>query len=260
MDRAKIVVRDVEKTFTNGRRGKVTALKGVNLAVREGELLCLLGPSGSGKSTLLDLMAGFDQPSSGQVLIDGRSVVKPNPKFVTIFQDYGLFPWRTVLGNVEYGLEARGLTTRERRETAGDYIRLVGLMDFSNRHPHELSGGMKQRVALARALAVEPDILFMDEPFGALDVFTRMKMEEELINLWQKNRCTIVFVTHDIEEATYLADRVAILSADPGRIETIITIELGRPRDRTGYEFDGVRNDVFEELGLKVGQREEYNI
>jgi NitT/TauT family transport system ATP-binding protein len=193
--KAKIEVRGASKRFRSAKGEVRTALAAVDLEIGDGEFLCLLGPSGCGKTTLLNLMAGFEAPSSGEVRIDGRRVVGPDPRFVTLFQDYGLFPWRTVLGNIEYGLEARGEGRAARRARALECLELVGLADFARSHPHELSGGMKQRVALARALAVEPEVLFMDEPFGALDAITRMRMQDELIRLWQGKRRTVVFVT-----------------------------------------------------------------
>jgi NitT/TauT family transport system ATP-binding protein len=250
--KAKIEVRGASKRFRSAKGEVRTALAAVDLEIGDGEFLCLLGPSGCGKTTLLNLMAGFEAPSSGEVRIDGRRVVGPDPRFVTLFQDYGLFPWRTVLGNIEYGLEARGEGRAARRARALECLELVGLADFARSHPHELSGGMKQRVALARALAVEPEVLFMDEPFGALDAITRMRMQDELIRLWQGKRRTVVFVTHDIDEALYLADRVAVMSAHPGRVQAELSIPLARPRDRTGYDFERLRDRVLKELELKV--------
>jgi NitT/TauT family transport system ATP-binding protein len=187
-------------------------------------------------------------------------VAGPDPRFVTLFQDYGLFPWRTVLGNVEYGLEVKGVSRADRRTRARQCLELVGLADFARSHPHELSGGMKQRVALARALAVEPEVLFMDEPFGALDAITRMRMQDELIRLWQERRRTIVFVTHDIDEALYLADRVVVMSAHPGRLQTTLSVPLARPRDRTGYDFERLRDRILKALELKVEMPIEFAI
>jgi NitT/TauT family transport system ATP-binding protein len=177
-------------------------------------------------------------------------VKDPNPRFITIFQEHGLFPWRTVRGNVEYGLEAKGLSKKERSAIALKFIQLVGLEEFANNHPQELSGGMKQRVAIARALAVDPEIIFVDEPFGSLDVITRMKMQEEITRLWQEK--TVMFVTHDIDEAIYLADRIVIMSSHPGRIKSVLTVSLGRPRDRTGYDFGEIRDRIYREFELKV--------
>ncbi|GAW93688.1 ABC transporter ATP-binding protein [Calderihabitans maritimus] len=249
--KTKILVENVSKVFTNSKGEEQPALREVNLEVREGEFLCLLGPSGCGKSTLLNLVAGFDQPSSGRVLIDGEVVTGPKPRYIAIFQNYGLFPWRTVLGNVEYGLEAKGVSRSRRREIAKEYIRLVGLEKFINSHPHELSGGMQQRVAIARALAVDPEVILMDEPFGALDAMTRLKMQEEIERIWQEKNKTIIFVTHDIEEAVYLADRIVVMTSHPGRIKSIIPVAIGRPRDRTSYDFFQVRDTIYKEFSLK---------
>jgi NitT/TauT family transport system ATP-binding protein len=250
ISKAKIQVKNVDKVFTNSKKETKTALDGINLDIYEGEFLCLLGPSGCGKTTLLNLMAGFDLPSRGEITIDGKQVKDPNPRFITIFQEHGLFPWRTVRGNVEYGLEAKGLSKKERSAIALKFIQLVGLEEFANNHPQELSGGMKQRVAIARALAVDPEIIFVDEPFGSLDVITRMKMQEEITRLWQEK--TVMFVTHDIDEAIYLADRIVIMSSHPGRIKSVLTVSLGRPRDRTGYDFGEIRDRIYREFELKV--------
>ncbi len=260
MGNVKIRVRDAERTFVTSDGKPVTALHRVNLDVEEGEFLCLLGPSGCGKTTLLNLIAGFDFPTRGEIAIDGESVKGPDTRHITIFQEYGLFPWRSVLGTVEYGLEARGVPKEERRAAAHRYLRLVGLEKFAGRHPHELSGGMKQRVAIARALAVEPEILFMDEPFGALDAITRMKMQEEIIRIWRERRRTIVFVTHDIDESIYLADRVVIMAPHRGGEVTVLPVPLGRPRDRTGLDFDKLRDRIYRDFELKVERQEEYAI
>lgn len=251
MSEAKIQVKNIEKNFVNTRNEVQTALAQVSLEIKEGEFICLLGPSGCGKTTLLNLLAGFDKPSQGEVAIDGIKVESTNPKFITIFQDYGLFPWRTVLGNVEYGLEAKGVSKEKRREISRRYISMVGLEKFINAHPQELSGGMKQRVAIARALAVEPEILFMDEPFGALDAITRMNMQDEIVRIWQESKRTIVFVTHDIDEAIFLADRIVIMSPHPGRIESVLPVDMRRPRDHTSYDFGQIREKVYREFGLK---------
>ncbi len=260
MNPTQIQVINVEKNFTNGQGEAKPALTRVNLEVSAGEFVCLLGPSGCGKTTLLNLIAGFDRPTQGLITIDGELVKGPNPRYITIFQDYGLFPWRSVQGNVEYGLEAKGVPKNERSAIARQYLHLVGLENFAASHPRELSGGMKQRVAIARALAVEPEILFMDEPFGALDAITRMKMQEEIIRIWQEKKRTIIFVTHDIDEAIYLADRIVIMSALPGRIKSILKVPLGRTRDRTGHDFGLIRDKVFREFELKVEASLEYSI
>lgn len=247
----KIEVNNVKKEFCNKQGEMQLVLDSVRLKVKDGEFICLLGPSGCGKSTLLSIISGFAQPTEGEVLIDGNRVSEPNPRHVTIFQEYGLFPWRSVLGNVEFGLESAGVSKKERKEIALKFIEMVGLADFVQKHPQELSGGMRQRVALARALAVNPDIIFMDEPFGALDALTRYNMQEELVRIKQETGKTILFVTHDIDESVYLSDRVVIMTPYPGRIKSIVDIPLSRVRDRTSYDFTNIRNRIFEEFALK---------
>jgi NitT/TauT family transport system ATP-binding protein len=245
-----------ERGLQEGSRS--AALEKVDLEIFDGEFICLLGPSGCGKTTLLNILAGFERPTSGKVLIDGEAVEKPHPKRITIFQEYALLPWRTVLGNVEFGLEMARAPKQERRRKAKDLLDLVGLAGAEARLPWELSGGMRQRVAVARSLAVDPDILFMDEPFGALDALTRIRMEEELIRIWLQKKKTIVFVTHDIDEAVYLADRIAVFSALPGRIQEIIPAVFGRPRDRTSSDFIRLREKVFAALSLGHKEAVEY--
>ena len=232
-----------------GRFGNLQdALLDISLDVGSGEFVCLLGPSGCGKTTLLNLVAGFDRPSSGRVLVDGREVSGPDRSRMCIFQSYALYPWRSVLGNVEYGLEVRGVPRTERRSVAEDYLRLVGLAGFAAHHPHQLSGGMQQRVALARALAVDPESLLMDEPFGALDALTRMRLQDEIARIAQSK--TILFVTHDVEESVFLADRIVVMAPSPGRIQRIIAVPLKRPRCRTNDGFIALRAEVLHELGV----------
>ncbi|MCI2425696.1 ABC transporter ATP-binding protein [Candidatus Acetothermia bacterium] len=261
MSRNKIVIENVSKHFTvNNGNQRLYALDTINLTINEGEFFCLLGPSGCGKSTLLNILAGFLKPTEGRVLIDGEEVTAPNPKYVTIFQEYTLFPWRTVLGNVKFGLEIGGMAKQQQNEIASSFIKLVQLQGFEDRHPFELSGGMKQRVAIARTLAVDPEIIFMDEPFGSLDAITRMEMEEEITRIWQEENKTIVFVTHDIEEAIYLADRIAIMSHQPGRIDNVIRVNLGRPKDRTSDDFLSIRDKIYDEFKLKTRKPFVYQI
>jgi NitT/TauT family transport system ATP-binding protein len=226
------------------------AVRDVTLEVQAGEFVCLLGPSGCGKTTLLNFVAGFDRPTSGRVLVGDREVQGPAPTRICLFQSYALYPWRTVLGNVEYGLEVRGLARGERRAIASDYLRLVGLDGYASHHPSQLSGGMQQRVALARALAVDPESLLMDEPFGALDSMTRMHLQEQIGRIALERAKTILFVTHDVEEAVYLADRIVVMAPDPGRIQRIIPVALRRPRCRTNDGFIAVRSEILRELGL----------
>ena len=247
---SKIDVTDASKCYATPGGASFTALSGATLRIEVGSFVCLLGPSGCGKTTLLNLIAGFERPSSGTVRIDGADVAGPNPRHAVIFQDYGLFPWLTVERNVLFGLEARNVPADEARERAQAQLRLVGLTLFSQSFPHQLSGGMKQRVALARALAVEPDVLLMDEPFGALDAFTRYRLQDELQRLHREKGLTIVFVTHDLDEAIYLADHVALMAPNPGRIERVIDVHLPRPCDRASSAFQEYRRQVFEAFHL----------
>jgi NitT/TauT family transport system ATP-binding protein len=221
-----ISIRSVTKAF-----GALTALDDVSLDVADGTFLSLVGPSGSGKSTLLDLLGGLTTPTSGEVLIDGEPVRGPGLDRGVVFQQYALFPWRTARANVEFGLEGGALGKRQRAERAREYLDLVGLSGFEDRYPHELSGGMKQRVAIARSLAYDPAVLLMDEPFAALDAQTREQLQDELLRIWRRTGKTIVFITHGIDEAVYLGQRVAVLTSRPGRLKAVVDIELG---DRTG--------------------------
>jgi len=246
----KISLQAVEKRYASPRGEDVTALAPVTLDIASGEFVCLVGPSGCGKTTLINLMAGFEKSSAGTVSIDGNPVRGTDPDHVMIFQEYGLYPWRTVLGNVLFAVEAKGLKGKEALEKATEYIELVGLTKSSDSFPRQLSGGMKQRVAIARALAVEPSVLFLDEPFGALDAFTRMYLQDELLRLWQEKRPTMVFVTHDLDEAVYLGGRVVLMAPGPGRVQRVITIPLPWPRDRTGESLGKYRRELFEEFHL----------
>ena len=229
--------------------GKEThVLDDVSLDVQEGELICLLGPSGCGKSTLLNMVAGFLQPTSGEVRIDGERVSGPDPRRIFVFQERGVFPWLTVADNIGFGL--RGKAPAERASIIEHYVQLVGLRGFEHSYPHELSGGMKQRVEVARALAVNPDMLYLDEPFGALDSITRIQMRSELLRIWQAEKKTILFVTHDIEESVQLADRVVVMSARPAKIRRIVEIDVPRPRDLSSPRYLELRDSIFEEIGL----------
>jgi NitT/TauT family transport system ATP-binding protein len=238
---------NVSKTYPLEDQGNLLALKDVSFSAQPEEFVCLLGPSGCGKSTLLKLTGGLEQSTEGTVSIDGKPVTSPRLSCGMVFQDYALFPWLTVQQNVSFGLELHGQEKRAIQETVTRFINLVGLRGFEKALPRQLSGGMKQRVALARVLAMSPAILLMDEPFGALDSFTRMDMQEELANLWQRQPFTALFVTHDIEEAVYLADRIIVMTPRPGRIKTIIPVRLNRPRRRTDYGFTEIRNHVLEQ-------------
>ncbi len=241
-----VTIKDVAKTFTKEDGTATPALKGVTLEIRDKEFVCLVGPSGCGKTTLLRIIAGLETTTTGSVTIDGNAVTGPDPKRGMVFQEYSLFPWRRVIDNIAFGLEMKGVSREERRQTAEYYLKMVGLSRFRDAYPFELSGGMRQRVAIARALANEPDVLLMDEPFGALDAQTRNRMQKELLCLWKKTEKTIVFVTHSVDEAVYLSDRIIVLSPRPGSVQEIITIPWPRPRDRTSADFAEVRRRVLE--------------
>ncbi|AKU17611.1 ABC transporter ATP-binding protein [Luteipulveratus mongoliensis] len=232
------------------------ALQDIDLDVAAGEFLTLLGPSGSGKTTLLDLLGGLSEPTSGQVLIDGQEITGPGLDRGIVFQQYALFPWRTAVANVAFGLEQQGLSKADRLTKAREYLALVGLSGFEERYPHELSGGMKQRVAIARSLAYEPDVLLMDEPFAALDAQTREQLQDELLRIWGTTGTTVVFITHSIEEAVYLGQRVAVLTSRPGRLKEVVDIELGdRNVDgdlRSDPRFVAYRHQLWELLHDEV--------
>lgn len=229
--------------------GKSTrVLDDISLEVTDGEFLCLLGPSGCGKSTLLSVLAGFLSPTSGEVRIDGEAVRGPDPRRIFVFQERGVFPWLTVEGNIGFGLF--GLSRADREQRIAHYIKMVGLEGFEKSYPPELSGGMKQRLEVARALAVNPDMLFLDEPFGALDSITRLIMRRELLQIWEAERKTIIFVTHDIEEAVQLADRVIVMSARPAKIQQVVEIDIPHPRDLSSARYLELRNGIFEQIGL----------
>ncbi|MCW2855607.1 MAG: transporter ATP-binding protein [Marmoricola sp.] len=253
---AQIDLRDVGQVFQvrgndDKRKRDFVALDGANLTVRAGEFVTLVGPSGCGKSTVLDLIAGLTKPTSGSVSVDGRPVTGPGPDRSIVFQQYTLLPWRTAQANIEFALEAvGGWSKAERAERALEYLDLVGLTEFANRYPHELSGGMKQRVAIARSLSYEPGVLLMDEPFGALDAQTRERLQEELIDIWRRTATTIVFITHDIEEAVFLGERVAVMSSRPGTIHTVVDVRLDRSGEaaediRGTREFAAYRHEIW---------------
>jgi len=223
-------------------------LDDISLEVGDGEFVCLLGPSGCGKSTMLNVIAGFISPTKGQVRIDGERVTGPDRRRVFVFQERGVFPWLTVEGNIGFGLF--DLSEAERRQRIAHYVELVGLQGFEQAYPRELSGGMKQRVEVARALAVNPDMLFLDEPFGALDSITRLIMRGELLRIWEAERKTIVFVTHDIDEAVQLSDRVIVMTARPAKIQRIVDIDIPHPRDISSPKYLSLRDGIFDAIGL----------
>jgi NitT/TauT family transport system ATP-binding protein len=235
----------LSKEFISAAGEKVTALQDINLDISDREFVCLLGPSGCGKTTLLRIIAGLDGATTGSITIDGESIIKPDRKMAMIFQEYSLYPWRNVIDNITFGLEVKGQGKTERYNEAQHYLDLVGLAGFEKSFPYELSGGMRQRVALARALAVDPAVLLMDEPFGALDAQTRNLMQREILEIWEKTKKTIIFVTHSVDEAVFLSDRIVVMTPRPGRIQEIIPILLPRPRDRTSTEFAQVRRYVL---------------
>ncbi|MBA7614861.1 Nitrate import ATP-binding protein NrtD [subsurface metagenome] len=255
--RRKIEVIGLRKVFGGGGN-KVVAINELNLEVRENEFTVIVGPSGCGKSTFLYLVAGFEKPSEGQILLDGRAIGEPGPDRGFVFQEFALFPWRTVLGNITFGLEIQGISKGRAKKIARDYINMVGLEGFENAYPYSLSGGMKQRVGLARALAYEPEVLLMDEPFGALDAQTRKLMQEELTRIWEKAKKTVIFVTHSVIEAVYLGDRIYVMTARPGEIKGIIDVDLPRPRDSRGEGFLKKRDEVLELLEEEVRKGVEF--
>ncbi|MGB2843189.1 MAG: ABC transporter ATP-binding protein [Halobacteriota archaeon] len=246
----KLELRNVIKTF-NSEEGKIKALEDINLNVKPNEFLCIIGPSGCGKTTLLRLIAGLDHPNSGEIILDGKEVKEPSPDRGMVFQEFSLFPWRTVIKNVTFGLETQRIDKEEQYRIANEYLELVGLKGFENCYPYELSGGMKQRVAIARALAMDPSILLMDEPFGSVDAQTRNILQEELLEIWKRTKKTVLFVTHSVDEAVYLGDRVAVMSARPGRIIECMDIDIARPRKRTSVEANEIREMLLIRLGLE---------
>lgn len=220
-------------------------LSEINLQIEDGEFLCILGPSGCGKSTLLEILAGLQLPTAGEVWFGGSKLQGPDKRRGVVFQDPSLYPWRTVFQNVELGLEIRGTAKAERRAQVLKYLDMVGLSGFEYKYPHHLSGGMRQRAGLARALANHPEVLLMDEPFGAVDYLTRLQLQDDLLNIWQAEKKTVVFVTHDVSEAVFLGDRVVLLSPRPGRIHTIFSVSQPRPRKRDDVALLKIQNDIY---------------
>jgi len=248
-------IQGVSKSFHKTVKENTTeirALSDVSLSVRENEFVSIIGPSGCGKTTLLKMIDGLIPYDSGRIVINGKPVTAPGPDRAVVFQSFALLPWRTVLANVEFSLELRQLSKEERAKTARDYLKRVGLAEFENHYPHELSGGMQQRAGLARALAVNPAILLMDEPFGAVDAQTRQLLQEELLELWQRERKTVIFVTHSMDEAVYLSDRVVVMTPRPGKVAEILDVPLPRPRVseqvRRHAKFVDLTNYIWESL------------
>ncbi|MFT7671325.1 MAG: NitT/TauT family transport system ATP-binding protein [Planctomycetota bacterium] len=244
----KVVFEGVCKSFAKGGE-RLQVLEDINLEVADGEFVCLLGPSGCGKSTMLNIVGGFETPDKGRVTIDGEEVNGTSPKRVFVFQEYGIFPWASVWDNVALGL--RKLPKPEQARIVQETIDMVGLTGFESAYPRELSGGMKQRVEVARALAVSPDVIYMDEPFGALDSLTRLAMRSEIIRIWEQEKKTILFVTHDVDESIQIADRIVVLSARPGRIADIVEVNIPHPRNLGSEEYGRIKNRLYDLLGVK---------
>jgi NitT/TauT family transport system ATP-binding protein/sulfonate transport system ATP-binding protein len=242
-----LTISGVTKRFAVGD-GELEALAPIDLAIPKGEFVCMIGASGCGKSTLLRIVAGFEEPTTGEVSIDGKVITGPGSDRGMVFQDYALFPWMTVRENISFGPRQRQLPREEIERTTDEFIRMVGLERFADRYPNQLSGGMKQRVAIARVLANNANILLMDEPFGALDALTREQLQHELLQIWMRTGVTTIFVTHSVEEAVLLADRVLVMSAGPGRIDSDFRIDLARPREVSSPEFNALRRDVARRL------------
>lgn len=248
----RLILKGVSRKF-NG----YLAVSDVNLEIADREFVCLLGPSGCGKTTLLRLAAGLDVPTEGELFLDNKKIEGVNKECGFVFQEYVLFPWRTVKGNIEFGPEVKGMQKEELERISQHYIDLVGLKGFENHYPHELSGGMKQRVGIARAYANNPKLLLMDEPFGALDAQTRNLMQGELLRIWQEEHISALFVTHSVDEAVYLADRVVVLSARPGTVKEIFDVALPRPRVRTSHEANALRDEILKTLGTEIKRASE---
>lgn len=247
-------IRALAKVYRSETGEPVEALKPVDLEIAAGEFVVVVGPSGCGKSTLLNMLAGFGEPSSGEARVGEERITGPDIDRGMVFQGYALFPWLNVIGNVEFGLERKGVPRHERRNIAMHYLAMVGLKDFAAREIHELSGGMKQRVAIARAFATEPSIIFMDEPFGALDALTRRMLQKQLLQIWQENRKTVVFVTHSVPEAITLGDRIVVMTARPGRIRKIIRVDLPHPRSSASERFRDCEIELYAELDEELAK------
>lgn len=252
-----VTIRDIGMSYPGKKAGeRIDVLQHVDLDVEHGEFVCIVGPSGCGKSTLLNIVAGFVTPTSGEARVEGTPVHGPDPRRLFVFQENGVFPWLTVRDNIGFGLSRKPAAERDR--IVAHYVEMVGLRGFETSYPRELSGGMKQRVEIARALASNPDLIYMDEPFGALDFLTRLKMRADLIRIWQEERKTVLFVTHDIEESVQLADRVIVMSSRPATVREVVTVDLPRPRDIDSPRYLAIRDRIFATMGmsLKVGAAE----
>ena len=257
MNAPHIVVQGVNKIFSTGER-ELVALKDINLAIPHGQFTCLLGPSGCGKSTLLNAVAGFALPTSGRITVDGKLVTEPGPDRGMVFQEYALFPWMTVEDNIGFGLQIKGVSRPEIKRKVDELLAMLSLSDFRSRFPKDLSGGMRQRVAIARVLALDSPILLMDEPFGALDALTRRNLQDELLRIWAELKKTILFVTHSIEEAIYLADRIVVMTYRPGTVKRDIIVELPRERDPASPEFNALKRELGQ-LVMEEQQRHHHD-
>jgi NitT/TauT family transport system ATP-binding protein len=243
MSATHIDVKGVNKVFKTDNR-EVVALRDINLQIPQGQFVCLLGPSGCGKSTLLNAIAGFSLPSSGEITADGQLITGPGPERGMVFQEYALFPWMTVEKNIAFGLEVKGMAQAEIKQRVDQLLGMLSLSDFRNRYPKDLSGGMRQRVAIARVLALDSPIMLMDEPFGALDALTRRNLQDELLRIWSELKKTIIFVTHSIEEAIYLADRIVVMTYRPGTVKRDMIVELSRMRDPASADFNALKREL----------------
>lgn len=255
-DIPRVSVQNVSKAYDEGVEN-VRALEGIDFTVDTGEFVCIVGPSGSGKTTLFRIIAGLDEASRGEVLLSGEPVTEPSQDLGIVFQEYHLFPWRTVRENITFGLEQQGVPETEQTSRVEEMIELVELSGFEDSYPRGLSGGMKQRVGIARALAVDPELLLMDEPFGSVDAQTRNRLHDQLLRIWQETGKTILFVTHDVEEAVKLADRVIVLTSSPGTIREIVDVNLERPRRRTDDEFTALQEHVLSLIQNETGNSDE---
>lgn len=247
----KLEIRDLNQSFSKDDGSSLVVLDHVTFDVSDKEFVCILGSSGCGKTTLLRLIAGLDTAQAGSIFLDGEEIRGTSPKVGMVFQEYSLFPWRTVIDNIAFGLEMQGIAKDERYRIAEQYLKLVNLAQFRDSYPSELSGGMRQRVAVVRALALDPVLLLMDEPFGALDAQTRNILQKELLDVWEATKKTVIFITHSVDEAVYLADRIIVLTPRPGRICQMFPIDLPRPRDRTSVEFALIRRNVLDLISQK---------
>jgi ABC-type nitrate/sulfonate/bicarbonate transport system ATPase subunit len=247
-------LRGLAKHYASADGRNIEALLPTDLDVAAGEFLVVVGPSGCGKSTMLNILGGLMSPSAGEARVGDVPVRGPDIDRGMVFQDYALFPWLDVLGNVEFGLERKGIPRKRRRDIAMHYLEMVGLAEFAKKRPRELSGGMKQRVAIARTFATEPSIIFMDEPFGALDALTRRHLQHELLRIWQEHRKTVVFITHSVVEAIYLADRIVLMTARPGRVKTVLNVDIPHPRDPTEEHFRAIERRVYADLDEELAK------